>query len=119
MKIYLTSVILTVYDIHCHTNLLTYLLDFITLTPTLETVSPMAVSRWSSHGKGSAERIDDGGGDVPVSEDYPTDTVPLSSEPSNTRFQAWERMAIRAFGSGAVDPREDQASAGVVKETWH
>ena len=94
-------------------------IDFLTLRPTLEILSLMAISRWLSNGKGSAERIDDGGGDMPLSEDYPTDALPLSSEPSDTRVQAWERMAIRTFGSGAVDPRTDQTSAGVVKETWH
>jgi hypothetical protein len=98
---------------------LTDLIDFLTLTPTLETVSPMAISRWLSNGKGSKQRIDDSGGDVPLSEDYPTDSLPLSSEPSDPSLQTWERMAIRTFGSGAVDPRADQTPAGLVKETWH
>ena len=79
----------------------------------------MAIFRWLSNGKRTQQRIDDGGGDVPLSEDHPTDALPLSSESSDTRLQAWERMAIRTFGSGAMDPRADQAPSGAVKETWH
>jgi len=79
----------------------------------------MTILKWLSNGKRAQQRIDDGGGDVPLPEDYPTDTLPLSSEPSDTRLQAWERMAIRTFGSGAVDPRAHQTSDDVVKETWH
>jgi hypothetical protein len=56
---------------------------------------------------------------MPLPEDHPTDTLPLSSEPSDTRLQAWERMAIRTFGSGAVDPRAHQTPDGILKETWH
>lgn len=56
---------------------------------------------------------------MPLPEDYPADTLPLSSEPSDPRLQAWERMAIRTFGSGAMDPGADEAPTGVVKETWH
>jgi hypothetical protein len=93
-------------------------IDFFTLTPTLETVSPMAISRWLSNGKRSKQRIDDSGGDMSLSEDYPTDTLPLSSEPSDPSLQAWERMAIRTFGSGAMDPRADQTTDRIVKETW-
>jgi len=79
----------------------------------------MAIFRWLSNGKRTQQRTDDGGGDVPLPEDHPTDTLPLSSEPSDTRLQAWERMAIRTFGSGAVDPRAHQTSDSVLKETSH
>jgi hypothetical protein len=79
----------------------------------------MAISRWLSNGKRTQERVDDGGRDLPLSEDHPTDTLPVSSEPSDTRLQAWERMAIRTFGSRAMDPGADQTPSGVMKETWH
>lgn len=79
----------------------------------------MAISPWLFNGTRSEERIDDGRGDVPIPEDYPPDTVPLSSESPDTRLQTWERMAIRTFGSGAMDPGADQTSARIVKETWH
>ena len=79
----------------------------------------MAITRWLGNGKRVPERTHDGRGDVPLPEDYPTDTLPLSSEPSDTRLQAWERMAIRSFGSGAMDPGTDQTPARVMTETWH
>ena len=79
----------------------------------------MAITRWLEHGKRVPKRTDDGRGDVPVPEDYSTDTLPLSSEPSNTCLQAWERMAVRSFGSGAMDPRADQTPTRLMKESWH
>ena len=72
-----------------------------------------------AHGQRAQKRVNDRGGDVPLSEDYPADALPLSSEPSDSRLQTWERMAIRTFGSAAMDSRQDERSARPVKETLH
>ena len=79
----------------------------------------MTILRWLGNDRRTKERTTDSGGDVPVSQNHPADTVPLSSEPSDTCLQAWERMAIRTFGSGTVDSRAHEAPVGVVKEAWH
>jgi hypothetical protein len=79
----------------------------------------MDPSQWLSDGKRAEERTHDGGRDVPLPENYPTDALPLSSEPSDPCLQAWKRMAIRAFGSRAMDPGPDEAPAALMKETWH
>jgi len=71
------------------------------------------------NGQGAQERADDGGGDLPLSQDYPTDALSIPTESSDSRLQAWKRMALRTFGSGAVDSRSHQNHAGVVKDTIH
>jgi hypothetical protein len=63
---------------------------------------------WWSDGDGPEERVDDGDGDLPLSEDYPTHAVPLLAEPADSRLQAWEGMAVRAFGSRTVDSRPNE-----------
>lgn len=60
------------------------------------------------HAQGAKERADDGGGDLPIPENYSANALPLSSESEDSRLQAWKRMAIRSFGSGTVDPQPDQ-----------
>ena len=63
---------------------------------------------WWRDGDGPEERIDDGGGNLPLPEDYPPHTLSLLTKPADSRLQAWKRMAIRTFGSGTVDPRPHQ-----------
>ena len=103
------TVALTVYDRHCHV----FLLDN---PPSL---SKMALTFWSlmknrpsqnrwDDGDSPEERIDDGGGDVSLPEDYDPHPLSLYTEQTDSSLQAWERMAIRTFGSGTVDPRPDQ-----------
>src|SRR5215510_12697280 len=72
-----------------------------------------------SHGQRVQKRVDDRRGDLPLSEDYPADALPLSAEPSDPRLQAWERMALCAFGSGAMDSRQDQPPDRRMKEILH
>jgi hypothetical protein len=64
-------------------------------------------SRWSDE-QGPEERTDDGDRNMPVSQNYSTDPVSLSSGSADSRLQAGKRMAICPFGSGAMDPRSNQ-----------
>ena len=63
---------------------------------------------WWHYGNRPEKRIDDGNGDLPLSENYPADTLSLFTEQADSRFQAWKRMAVRALGSGTVDSRTNQ-----------
>lgn len=63
--------------------------------------------RWS-HEQRPEERTDDRDRNMPVSQDYPTDPLSLSSESANSRLQAGKGMAIRPFGSRAMDSRPNQ-----------
>jgi hypothetical protein len=58
-------------------------------------------------GDSPEERIDDSDRDLPLPEDHPSHAVSLSTESADSRLQAWQRMAIRTFGSGTMDPRPD------------
>jgi hypothetical protein len=64
-------------------------------------------SRWSD-AQVHKERVDDGRRNLPLPQDYSTDTLSVSSESTDSSLQAWERVAIRAFGPGAMDPRPNQ-----------
>src|SRR5574342_299321 len=109
---------LTAYDRYCHIFSLDRSPRFSYPDVSSEPINPMDSSRRRfSNGQRAQERIDDGRGDLPLLEDYPADTLPLSSESQNSRLQAWERMAIRTFGSGTVDSRPNQGLARPVKET--
>src|SRR5262249_59542035 len=45
------------------------------------------------NGQRAQERADDGGGDLPLSQDHPTYAVSLLTESPDSCLQAWERMA--------------------------
>lgn len=64
-------------------------------------------NRWSDE-QGSKDRIDDRDGNMPVSQDYSTDPLSLSSQSTDSRFQVGKRMAICPFGFRAMDPRPNQ-----------
>ncbi len=63
---------------------------------------------WWHDGDSPEKRIDDGDGDLPLSENYPAHTLSLFAESADSRLQAWKRMAVRALGSGTVDSRTNQ-----------
>jgi hypothetical protein len=63
--------------------------------------------RWSDE-QGSEERTDDHAGNMPVSQDYSTHPLSLSTESTDSRLQAGKGMAICPFGSRAMDPRPNQ-----------
>jgi hypothetical protein len=69
------------------------------------------------HGQRAQERNHDGGGDVPLFEDHPADTLPLLTKSQDSRLQAWERMAICTFGSRTVDSRPHPKSSRLIRET--
>ena len=71
------------------------------------------------NGQRAQERADDGGGDLPLSQDHPAHALSLPTESPDSRLQAWKRMALRTLGSGTVDSRSHQSHAGVVKDTIH
>jgi hypothetical protein len=54
------------------------------------------------------QRLNDGRRNVPLPQDYTAYAVSVSSESADPRLQTWERMAIRPFGSGRVDPQPNQ-----------
>ncbi len=60
--------------------------------------------RWSDE-HDSKERTDDGDRNMPLPQDHPTHALSLSTESADSRLQARKRMAICAFGFGAMDPR--------------
>lgn len=64
---------------------------------------------WWHYGDGPEKRIDDGDGDLPLSQNYAPHTLSLFAEPADSRLQAWKRMAVRALGSGTVDSRTNQS----------
>ncbi len=63
---------------------------------------------WWHDGDRPEKRIDDGDGDLPLSENYSAYTLSLFTESADSRLQAWKRMAVRALGSGTVDSRTNQ-----------
>lgn len=63
---------------------------------------------WWHYGDRPEKRTDDGDGDLPLSENYPAHTLSLFTESPDSRLQARKRMAVRALGSGTVDPRTNQ-----------
>lgn len=68
---------------------------------------PRSGNRWSDE-QGSEDRTDDGDRNMPVSQDYSTHPLSLSSEPTDSRLQAGKGMAIRTVRSRAMDPRPNQ-----------
>ena len=64
-------------------------------------------NRWRDE-QGSEDRTDDRDGNMPVSQDYSTYPLSLSSESTDSRLQAGEGMAICTFRSRAMDPRPNQ-----------
>lgn len=68
------------------------------------------------NGQRAQERVDDGGGDLPLSQDHPAHALSLSTESPDSRLQAWKRMALRTLGSGTVDSRSHQNHVSVVKD---
>lgn len=64
-------------------------------------------NRWSDE-QGSEDRIDDRDGNMPVSQDYSTYPLSLSSKSTDSRLQAGQGMAICPFGFRAMDPRPNQ-----------
>src|SRR5512137_2871801 len=100
---------------------LTDLLFFLTLSPkSWSPVRPMNYLRLRfCHGKGAQERNHDGGGDLPLLEDYPKDALSLPTESPDSRLQTWERMEICSLGFGTVDSGSHEKPARVVKETLH
>ena len=58
-------------------------------------------------GDSPEERIDDSDRDVPLPEDHTPHSLSLFTESADSRLQAWQRMAIRTFGSGTMDPGPD------------
>ena len=58
-------------------------------------------------GDSPEERTHDGYRDVPLPQNYSSHALPLFAESADSRFQAWQRMAIRTFGSGTMDPGPD------------
>ena len=64
-------------------------------------------TRWSDE-QSSEDRTDDRDRNMPISQDYSTDPLSLSSESADSRLQAGKGMAIRTFGSRAMDPRPNQ-----------
>lgn len=64
-------------------------------------------TRWSNE-QSPEERTDDRDRNMPVSQDYPTDPLSLSSESADSCLQAGQGMAIRPFGSRAMDSRPNQ-----------
>ena len=77
------------------------------------------LGRRSSNGQRAQERTYDSRGNLPLFEDHPADSLSLSTESPDTRLQAWERMAIRSFGSRAVDTGAHEGTGRVLKETLH
>lgn len=65
-------------------------------------------NRWSD-GRSSEDRTDDSHRNMPVSHDYSTYPLSLSSESADSRLQVGKGMAICTFGSGAMDPRPNQS----------
>jgi len=63
--------------------------------------------RWSDE-QGPEERTDDRDGNIPISQDYSTYPLSLSPESTDSRLQAGKGMAIRPFGSRAMDSRPNQ-----------
>jgi hypothetical protein len=63
--------------------------------------------RWSDE-QGPEERTDDRDGNMPISQDYSTYPLSLSSESTDSRLQAGKGMAICPFGSRAMDSRPNQ-----------
>ena len=68
---------------------------------------PRPGGRWSDE-QGPEDRTDDGDRNMPVPQNYPTHSLSLSPEPTDSRLQAWEGMAIRPFRFRAMDPRPHQ-----------
>lgn len=68
---------------------------------------PRSDNRWSDE-QSAEDRTDDGDRNMPVSQDYSTYPLSLSSEPTDSRLQAGKRMAFCTVGSRAVDPRPNQ-----------
>ncbi len=68
---------------------------------------PLSGSRWSDE-QGAKDRTDDRDRNMPISQDYSTYPLSLSSESADSRLQAGKRMAICALRSRAMDPRPDQ-----------
>ena len=64
-------------------------------------------SRWSD-GQSHEDRTDDGNRNMSVSQDYTAYPLSLSAESANSRLQTGKGMAIRTFGSRAMDPRPDE-----------
>src|SRR5262245_3953862 len=73
----------------------------------------------SFNGQAAQERADDGGGDLPLSQDYPTHALSLPTESPDSCLQARKRMALRTLGSGTVDSRPHQKHVSVVKDRLH
>ena len=100
---------LTAFDMHCHIFSLDILVVVSRMTGVLE--AGMSICRsgngWSDE-QGSEDRTDDRDGDMPVSQDYSTYPLSLSSKSTDSRFQAGKGMAICPFGFGAMDPRSNQ-----------
>lgn len=71
------------------------------------------------NGQRAQERADDGGGDLPLSQDHSSNTLSLPKESPDSRLQAWKRMALRTLGSGTVDSRSHQNDVGIVKDRLH
>jgi len=63
--------------------------------------------RGCHNGDSPEERIDDGDRDLPLPENHPAYSLSLLTESADSRLQAWQRMAIRTFGSGTMDPGPD------------
>lgn len=57
---------------------------------------PYSSDRWSDE-QVSEDRTDDRDGNMPVSQDYATYSLSLSSESADSRLQTGKGMAIRTF----------------------
>ena len=111
------TVALTVCDIDCHVFMLDNSASISKMTLTFWSLMKNRPfqNRWVD-GDSPEERIDDGGGDVSLPEDYDPHPLSLHTEQTDSSLQAWERMAIRPFRFGAVDSRPDSGTRHLVKE---
>ena len=64
-------------------------------------------SRWSDE-QGHEDRTDDSDRNMSVSQDYTAYPLSLSAESANSRLQTGQGMAVRTFGSRAMDPGPDE-----------
>ena len=107
--------VMTAYDRHCHVFSLDIpsSLSKIALTFWSLMRNRPSQNRWDD-GDSPEERTHDGDGDLSLPEDYDPYPLSLYTEQTDSSLQAWERMAIRTFGSGTVDPRPDQNRPPVI-----
>ena len=73
---------------------------------------------WSDEQR-SEDRTDDRDRNMPVSEDYSTYPLSLSSESADSRLQAGKRMAICTVGPRAMDPRPNRSHSELLNTGHH